>query len=113
MPVYQTFYELAAVQFVVVVCIVHFKIMKLKFLITHFTGINRNVHVFSNVTKIYEKRWFKFKFNMNHPQNLTLFPFAGCQCGVLVVVDRDAHDYVPQQSVVDDFRKVVDAVSEP
>lgn len=43
--------QLASIQFVVVIGIVHFEIMELKFLITHFASVYGNIHVLSNVTK--------------------------------------------------------------
>jgi hypothetical protein len=51
-PVNQTFDQLTAVQFVVVVSVVHFEIMELQLLLGHFARIDRHLHVLSNVTKI-------------------------------------------------------------
>lgn len=44
--------QLASIQFVVVIGIVHFEIMELKFLITHFASVDGDIHMLSNVAKI-------------------------------------------------------------
>lgn len=50
MPVNQRFYKLVTIQFVIVVSIVHFEIMKLEFLLRHFAGINWHFHVLLDMT---------------------------------------------------------------
>lgn len=47
---YQRFDQFAAVQFVVIVRIVHFKVMELKFLFRHFARVHRDLHVFHDVS---------------------------------------------------------------
>lgn len=49
MPMDQRLDQLASVQLVVVVGIVHFEVVELQFLFAHFARINRHVHMLSNV----------------------------------------------------------------
>lgn len=51
MPMDQRFDQFATVQFVVVVGIVHFEVVELQFLFTHFTCIDWNFHMFLDMSE--------------------------------------------------------------
>jgi hypothetical protein len=86
MPVNQRLDQLAAVELVVVVSVVHFEVVELQLLISHLAGIDRNVHVLRNMPKMKVKvrlgRW-------GYWETFTLFPFQDFLCGKLV--DHDVH----------------------
>lgn len=52
MPVNQRLDQFTTVQLVVVVSVVHLEVMELQLLVRHLAGVDWNVHVLSNVTKI-------------------------------------------------------------
>lgn len=50
MPVDERFDELTAIEFIVIVGIMHFEVMKLQLLISHFTSVHWNGHVLCDVS---------------------------------------------------------------
>lgn len=91
MPVDQRFDQFTAVQLVIVICVVHFEIMKLELLICHFACVNWHFHVLSYVTKIIRSfNKVRTKYCVLFYHKLTLFPFVSSRCVRLVVV-HDAH----------------------
>lgn len=49
-PVYERLDQLTTIQFVVVVRVMHFEVVKLQLCLGHLTRINRHLHVLLNVT---------------------------------------------------------------
>lgn len=55
MPMDQRLDQLASVQLVVVVRVVHLEVVELQLLFAHFARVDRHVHVLGNVPKIETK----------------------------------------------------------
>lgn len=91
--------QLVAVQFVIIICVVHFEIMKLELLLGHFARINRYLHMLLNMTKN-GKTTDKIKLAKLRFQNqgfvsinfllnqLTLFRVQYLQCSISAAVAR-------------------------
>lgn len=56
MPVDQGLDQLAAVQFVVIVGVVHLEVVELQLLLGHFAGVQGHFHVLGNVTVCIETK---------------------------------------------------------